>query len=50
MTYQYGQGFEKDLNALSKLFKNEFDSSDFDPEWLADEIKKIIKYNKEPKA
>ena len=46
MTYQYGQGFEKDLKSLVKLLYKEYDSSDFDPKWFEKEINKIIKYNK----
>jgi len=46
MPYQYGQGFEKDLKSLVKLIKKE-NTIDFDPQFLDDEIKKIIKYNTE---
>ena len=46
MSYDYGQGFEKDLQSLVKLVKKE-NTIDFDPKWLDDEIKKIIKYNKQ---
>ena len=45
MTYQYGQGFEKDLKSLGDLIKKEYDSSDFDPSFVEEEIKKILKYN-----
>ena len=44
MTYQYGQGFKQDLNSLVNLIKKE-NSIDFDPVFLEDEIKKILKYN-----
>jgi len=46
MPYQYGQGFEKDLNSLVKLIKKDF-TIDFDPTFLEDEVKKILKYNKD---
>ncbi len=46
MSYQYGQGFEKDLKSLFKLVKKEGSSIDFDGEFVATEIQKIIKYNK----
>lgn len=44
MTYQYGQGFEKDLKSLVDLVKKE-NTIDFDPTWLESEISKILKYN-----
>jgi len=50
MAYQYGQGFEKDLESLAKLIKNEYDMSDFDPQFLEIEIKKIIKFNNDSKS
>ncbi len=46
MSYQYGQGFEKDLKSLLKLVKKEGNSIDFDGEFVATELKKILKYNK----
>ena len=46
MTYQYGQGFEKDLQALLKLVRKEGNSLDFDGEFVEGEITKILKYNK----
>lgn len=49
MTYQYGQGFEKDLQAFLKLVKKEGNSIDFDGEFVKGEIKKILKYNKSKK-
>ena len=49
MPYQYGHGFEKDLKSLVKLIKKEY-TIDFDPEFLDQEIKKIIKYNKPKKC
>lgn len=42
--YQYGQGFENDLNSLLKLVRKE--SADIDGFSLQIEVKKIIKYNK----
>lgn len=44
-TYNYGQGFVKDIRSLVKLIKKE-NTIDFDPQFLANEVKKIIKYNK----
>jgi len=46
MTFQYGNGFEKDLKSLAKWIKKEYDSNDFDPSSIEDEINKILKYNK----
>lgn len=45
MTYQYGQGFEKDLKSLVDLI-NKSDTFDFDSTFLDNEVNKIIKYNK----
>jgi len=45
LTYQYGQGFEKDLKSFLKVIKNE-SSIDFDADYVTTEIKKILKYNK----
>ena len=45
MPYQYGQGFPKDLRSLVKMIKKE-NTIDFDPAFLEEEIKKILKYNK----
>jgi len=45
MSYQYGQGFEKDLKSFLKVIKNE-NSIDFDPDYVTTEIEKILKYNK----
>ena len=45
MTYQYGQGFDKDLKSFLKVIKNE-NSIDFDNDYVTTEIKKILKYNK----
>lgn len=45
MPYQYGQGFPKDLKSLVKLM-NKGSTIDFDPAFLEEEIKKILKYNK----
>ena len=46
MTYQYGQGFVRDIRAVLRDLVKNYDMTDFDPEFLRKQVNKIIKYNK----